>query len=66
MSGLKNNITDKIWIDQYQDGSLRIINDGMNYKTDRVEINFTKKEFAKIIATYLKEDYDWQESMEIN
>ena len=66
MSGLKNNITDKIWIDQYPDGSLRIVDDGMNYETDRVEISFTKKEFAKIIATYLKEKVDWEESMEEN
>ena len=64
MSGLKNNINERIWIDQYPDGSLRIIDDGLNYKTDRVKINFTKKEFAKLIATYLKEDYDWNAEME--
>lgn len=63
MSGLKNNITDKIWIDQYPDGSLRIVDDGMNYETDRVEINLTKQEFLKLVGTYLKEDADWQESI---
>lgn len=61
MSGLKNNITDKIWIDQYQDGSLRIYDDGMNYKTDRVEINFTKTEFEALMGTYLLEKANWDE-----
>ncbi len=65
MSGLKNNITDQIWIDQYPDGSMRIIDDGMKWETDRVEINMTKQEFLKLVGTYLKEDADWIESMEL-
>ena len=62
MSGLKNGITDKIWIDQYPDGSLRIVDDGMNYETDRVEINFTKIEFEALMGTYLLEKANWEES----
>ena len=62
MSGLKNSITNKIWIDQYPDGSLRIVDDGINYETDRVEINFTKIEFEAIMGTYLLEKANWDES----
>ena len=65
MSGLKSNITDKIWIDQYPDGSLFIIDDGNDYRTDRIRMSLTHTEMMKLIGTYLKEHSDWQESMEI-
>ena len=60
MSGYKENITKdgRLWIDSYPDGSFRIIDDGENYLLDRVEIGFSKDEFMKIIAKYLKNQFD--------
>ena len=65
MAGLKNNISKdgRLWIDQYPDGSIRIINDGNNWKTDRVEINMTKTEFMALVGTYMLEDANWNEEM---
>lgn len=60
MSGYKEDITEdgRLWMDSYPDGSFRIVDDGKDYETDRVEISFTKEEFMKIISKYLKNNFD--------
>ncbi len=64
MSGLKNNISDRVWIDQYPDGSLYIVDDGENWETDRVRVGLSHDEMMKLIGTYIKEHSEWKESAE--
>ena len=53
MSGWKENINQRVWIDVYPDGSLNIVDDGNNYKTDRESIGLTKETMEKLIKTYI-------------
>ena len=53
MSGWKENINNRVWIDVYADGSLYIVDDGNNYKTDRESIGLTKMQMEKLIKTYI-------------
>lgn len=53
MSGWKENINNRVWIDVYPDGSLYIVDDGNNYETDRERIGLTKVQMEKLIKTYI-------------
>ncbi len=65
MGGLKTNITKdgRLWIDQYPDGSLFIIDDGENWETDRIRISLSHNEMMKMIGVYFKEHDEWQEEI---
>ena len=53
MSGWKESIDNRVWMDVYQDGSLWLVDDGNNYETDRVRIGLNKEQMEKIIKTYI-------------
>ena len=53
MSGWKENIDDKLWIDVYPDESLYIVDDGNDYLIDRERIGLTKEQMEKLIKTYI-------------
>ena len=53
MSGWKEDINNRIWIDVYQDGSLYIVDDWNNYETDRERVGLTKEQMEKLIKTYI-------------